>query len=189
MNRPVESRRRLLKALAAAGGAVTTATVLPDAWKKPLINSVVVPLHAQASAPSFITTIQFAYVVTGPEGVSGTLTPSNTPETHAFNTDLLSVHNFAITPTVVVDPSIADAFNLTVNETAVGGDSTNFFPATQNLTPNAVNGVIPFNVVNASVDNARFLSYQITLTPDNPIYPTYFLEITFDEDPPGSGAP
>ena len=44
-----EGRRRLLKALAVGGGAVVVGTSLPAAWTKPVIESVVLPAHTQAS--------------------------------------------------------------------------------------------------------------------------------------------
>jgi hypothetical protein len=43
------SRRRLLKKLAIGGGVVTTASSLPEKWKKPVIESVITPAHAQTS--------------------------------------------------------------------------------------------------------------------------------------------
>lgn len=43
------SRRKLLKILAASGGAVTTASVLPGKWSKPVIEAGVLPAHAQAT--------------------------------------------------------------------------------------------------------------------------------------------
>ena len=190
MKRPVEERRRLLKTLVAGGGALTVGSALPGSWKKPIIDSIVVPLHAQGSAPAFISTIEFAYSVTGgTEPVSGTLTPGNSPTTHIFNMSLLEDYDYTLTPNIVVDPSITDAFNLTVNEVVAGGYSTNFSPASQNLAPDNVNGVIPFAPIAGDVDDAAFLTYQITLTPDNPAFATFFLEITFDEAPAGPTLP
>jgi hypothetical protein len=66
-----ESRRRLLKALGIAGGGTVVArTVLPAAWLKPVVDAVVLPLHAQAS-PVLPTTITFSY--SGAGELSGTL--------------------------------------------------------------------------------------------------------------------
>ena len=44
-----EGRRQLLKALAVGGGAVVVGNSLPESWMKPVIESVVLPAHAQAS--------------------------------------------------------------------------------------------------------------------------------------------
>ncbi len=43
------NRREALKALAAAGGALTAAAFLPGRWTKPLVESGVLPAHAQGS--------------------------------------------------------------------------------------------------------------------------------------------
>ncbi|MGE0703511.1 MAG: glycine-rich domain-containing protein [Vicinamibacterales bacterium] len=43
------ARRALLRALAAGTGAVVAGNVLPKSWTKPVVDSIVLPLHAQAS--------------------------------------------------------------------------------------------------------------------------------------------
>ena len=43
------SRRRLLQAIAAAGGAVTASTLLPGEWLKPVVEAGVLPAHAQVT--------------------------------------------------------------------------------------------------------------------------------------------
>ena len=42
-------RRKVMKVLVIGG--VATAVALPGKWTKPLINAVIVPAHAAASAP------------------------------------------------------------------------------------------------------------------------------------------
>jgi len=189
MKRPVEERRQLLKKLLAGGAAVTAATTLPDSWKKPIVDSVMTPLHAQGSAPAFIQTVSIAYTITGPEGLSSTVTPATTPKTHLFNTNVLAAHDYSFVPSLTVQPGITDSFTLAVNEVIAGGDETNFTPATQNLAPSVNTGVVPFVAVNGSVDNARYAQYQFTFTPSNPAYQTYFLQVTLDEAPAGSALP
>ena len=54
-----EGRRRLLKALAVGGGAVVVGTSLPASWTKPVIESVVLPAHAQASGGAALTDEDF----------------------------------------------------------------------------------------------------------------------------------
>ena len=44
-----ESRRRLLKQLAAGGGVAVTAKSLPESWTKPVVNSVLLPAHARTT--------------------------------------------------------------------------------------------------------------------------------------------
>lgn len=48
-----QSRRTLLKSIAAGGGAVVAGKTLPDTWKKPVIDSVMLPAHAQTSGEDF----------------------------------------------------------------------------------------------------------------------------------------
>ncbi|GJL83572.1 MAG: hypothetical protein DHS20C01_32060 [marine bacterium B5-7] len=43
-------RRKLLKSLVAGGSvAATTATLFPEKWTKPVVDSVVLPSHAQTT--------------------------------------------------------------------------------------------------------------------------------------------
>ena len=52
-----EKRRKLLKAVAAAGGAVVAGKTLPETWSRPAVESVVLPAHAQTSPGSFSGTL------------------------------------------------------------------------------------------------------------------------------------
>ncbi len=52
------SRRQLLKALVATGGAITASTVLSGKWSKPLVEVGLLPAHAQVSQPPVITFYQ-----------------------------------------------------------------------------------------------------------------------------------
>jgi len=42
-------RRRLLKALLGAGAVTTGATMLPREWATPVVDTVILPVHAGAS--------------------------------------------------------------------------------------------------------------------------------------------
>lgn len=44
-----DSRRRLLKAILAGGGAVTTVKALPEKWTAPVMKTVILPAHAQTT--------------------------------------------------------------------------------------------------------------------------------------------
>ena len=44
-----ESRRKLLKSIAAGSGAIVAAKSLPESWSKPVVDSVMLPVHAQTS--------------------------------------------------------------------------------------------------------------------------------------------
>ncbi len=47
-----ECRRKLLKSIAAGTGAVAAGSAIPTKWSKPLVDSVVLPAHAQTTCPS-----------------------------------------------------------------------------------------------------------------------------------------
>ena len=44
-----QSRRKLLKSLAAGSGAIIAGKSLPESWSKPIVKSVVLPAHAETS--------------------------------------------------------------------------------------------------------------------------------------------
>jgi hypothetical protein len=44
-----ESRRKLLKSIAAGSGAIVAGKSLPDSWSRPIVESVLLPAHAQTS--------------------------------------------------------------------------------------------------------------------------------------------
>jgi hypothetical protein len=74
-----QSRRALLARLAATGAALGGAAALPDRWTRPIVDAVVVPLHAQAS-PMLLDPARLAgrwegtWVDETPVGGSGTAT-------------------------------------------------------------------------------------------------------------------
>jgi hypothetical protein len=46
------ARRKLLKGIAAGSGAVIAGKTLPENWSRPVVDSVMLPAHAQTSPPS-----------------------------------------------------------------------------------------------------------------------------------------
>ena len=50
------ARRRILKTLLAGGGVIAGAKALPEKWAKPVVESVVLPAHAQGSPVPLIFT-------------------------------------------------------------------------------------------------------------------------------------
>lgn len=49
MSEQNENRRKLLKSIAAGSGAVIAGKSLPESWSKPVVDSVMLPAHAQTS--------------------------------------------------------------------------------------------------------------------------------------------
>ena len=49
MSEQNENRRKLLKSIAAGSGAVIAGKSLPESWSKPVVDSVILPVHAQTS--------------------------------------------------------------------------------------------------------------------------------------------
>ncbi len=47
-----DSRRKLLKSIAAGGGAVVAGKSLPESWSNPVIDSVMLPVHASTTDDS-----------------------------------------------------------------------------------------------------------------------------------------
>ena len=47
-----ESRRKILKSIAAGSGAIVAGKSLPESWSRPVVDSVMLPAHAQTSDPS-----------------------------------------------------------------------------------------------------------------------------------------
>jgi len=49
MTHRARARRQLMKSLAAGGGVVVTGKLVPEEWKKPVLEHTILPVHAQAS--------------------------------------------------------------------------------------------------------------------------------------------
>ena len=60
------SRRKLLKTIAAGSGAVAAGNTLPESWSRRLVDSVLLPTHAEATDDS------------GSQGRGATTTPAPT---------------------------------------------------------------------------------------------------------------
>ncbi|MEE8389485.1 MAG: twin-arginine translocation signal domain-containing protein [Anaerolineae bacterium] len=81
------SRRKLLKALAAAGGAVAVTTLLPSKWAKPVVEVGVLPVHAQATAVAIPTAtprpLATIILCSTFNAAGGTIGPTDTIGTYA----------------------------------------------------------------------------------------------------------
>ena len=49
-----ESRRKLLKSITAGSGAIVAGKSLPESWSRPVVDSVMLPAHAQTSTTYII---------------------------------------------------------------------------------------------------------------------------------------
>lgn len=78
-----ESRRKLLKSIAAGSGAIIAGKSLPESWAKPVVDSVMLPAHAQTSVCALTMEV---YNAAGAPIASGT--------TIAFNPDPIPQADF-----------------------------------------------------------------------------------------------
>ena len=69
-NKSSESRRKLLKSLAASSGAIVVGKSLPESWSRPIVDSVLLPAHALTSNCTTELKLQdhFKSVLTGETG-------------------------------------------------------------------------------------------------------------------------
>ena len=56
-NKVAENRRKLLKTVAAGGGAIIAGKSLPENWARPAVDSVMLPAHAQTSGGPYSGTL------------------------------------------------------------------------------------------------------------------------------------
>ena len=80
-----DSRRKLLKSIAAGTGAVVAGKNLPESWSRPVVDSVMLPAHAQTSPGATST---YSGSIDIPETI-GALDPSQ-------DTLLASIMNFVV---------------------------------------------------------------------------------------------
>jgi hypothetical protein len=61
-----ESRRKILKSIAAGSGAVIAGKSLPDQWTKPIVDAALLPAHAQTSGcSSLVISMSWAALTPG----------------------------------------------------------------------------------------------------------------------------
>jgi|GEM_PF-1175315 len=91
-----ESRRKLLKSIAAGSGAIVAGKSLPESWSRPVVDSVMLPAHAQTSPPPSACTTEFAGTYEG--NATGTITRCN---------DVTEDHNPPLTIIIGADCSVS----------------------------------------------------------------------------------
>lgn len=148
-------RRELLKALAATGGAVTAASMLPGKWAKPVIEAGVLPAHAQGSA--FL--INVANTQNG-QGVDGITTTGGGPlpdqlfvtvQVTPAQAGISITDQFTTGPFGTVGPQTTDA----------SGQTTFDYQFCELFQPASVNGqasnsLIPFTIEFSFTDTATY---------------------------------
>jgi len=119
MSEQNENRRKLLKSLAAGSGAVIAGKSLPESWSKPVVDSVMLPAHAQTS-PSPCTPCLVAATYCAGSG-NGTGGGSIDIAVSINGTVSVDHSGFAVSPqTDSVDPCAGGAFSVTANSSGSG---------------------------------------------------------------------
>ena len=98
-----KSRRKLLKSIALGGGAIAVGKTLPQSWTRPVVESVMLPAHAQASVPSVLS-------------FSGQVFDSNslTDNTDANDKSLLAKVMDSVVPEAKADHNLAHTADLCI---------------------------------------------------------------------------
>ena len=149
------TRRNLLRALTIAGGAVAATQVLPKRWIRPVVDSVEIPVHAQASG-SF--TLGFSSPTSGATLPAGaySFTVTTTPPTSGVTIGMTTTH-----PTIVrfTAPGFVPGSGVTngsgqytanywlVNQNTLRqGTSNHSQPVPVDLTASANSGAVTYTV-------------------------------------------
>ncbi|MFZ0488510.1 MAG: hypothetical protein WAL83_16060 [Arenicellales bacterium] len=182
LTRSRQSRRRMLKSMALGTGAVVAEENMPAQWAKPMVNSVLLPAHAQTSISCSISASALLAQDTGSTADSAdqgnaaddtSYGPFNFPGT--YDQLVTGSGAVAVVPQVSVTPGVTDNFNLS---SVLTTDVNNNADLNQNVSPDPQNGTLPFNVIQAQSFN---FNITMTLTPDNSEFcgAPETLEITF----------
>ncbi|MGA8259036.1 MAG: hypothetical protein WB783_02365 [Arenicellales bacterium] len=169
LTRSKQSRRRMLKSMALGTGAMVAGENTPARWAKPMVNSVLLPAHAQTSISCSVSASALFAQDTSP-------TADVTDQGNSANDAFFGPFNFpgnydqlvtgsapvAVIPQVSVTPGVTDNFNLASDVT--GSSVAANADLNQNVSPDPENGAIPFNVI--EVQSPTF-NITMTLTPDN----------------------
>lgn len=112
--RKTVSRRQLLKAISAAGGAVAATTLLPNEWTPPIVETGALPIHAQASPAIIAGNLQKTFdslnscTTSGGTGSANTLTLNYNDPTGNFNAGSVAIYTSSLSTTI---PAEIDLFN------------------------------------------------------------------------------
>jgi|GEM_PF-6921040 len=126
---PDKGRCKLLKSIVAGSGVIVAGKSLPENWSKPVVDSVLLPAHAQATTPCTSCLDSATYCAGSGE--------SSITVTVALNGTVTVVHNRG-TGTDTVDPCTGGTFEV-------------IYSASGNLSQITVSGSIPCGVVDSIV--------------------------------------
>jgi hypothetical protein len=156
-------RRELLKALAAAGGAVTASSLLPGEWAKPVVEVGVLPAHAQVSAVPIPNPLLY--------GIQCNSDPGGGQLPHAVE-ESVTIQN--IMPRVLLLAGSGSVGNISVTMTVAVADGTPSLPNFDRSFPDTrdsnTSGVVDFGNLMVTGQNEHF-DFIFTFTaPDGHFY-------------------
>lgn len=177
ITRNKQSRRKILKSMAAGSGAVIAGKSVPEQWAKPMIDSVLLPVHAQTSGPTSCTVIGSITAYQDASASGDSYADQSPPSADDFvygpftipgdnYTDVPGSGRISLVPEFSVTPGVTD--NFTLNSVFLSDSPPPVSSAADlaqvSVSPDPVNGTIPFNAI--EVGTVDF-NITMTLTPDN----------------------
>lgn len=131
--RQARSRRDFVKKLAAGTAVAAGASqVLPKTWVKPVVDSVVLPVHAQSSQPGLITP-RWVLGDDAPGGLVGITTGTTNATDVLYDDDTEMAFSATLTPAAAVTVTI----NVVRTGTTYGSDAFGTLTAVANGTTGA----------------------------------------------------
>lgn len=150
-NKSSDSRRKLLKSIAAGSGAVIAGKNLPESWSRPVVDSVMLPAHA-VTTPCGGTEFEGKYV--GNAGATrlrcNDVTDSHTPRlTILIGADcFVTVEYGGSRPFSGVGTIVGDTFTVSISRTqdcnAQGGNNAGSGTVTGTVSGNEISGTASF---------------------------------------------
>jgi hypothetical protein len=118
-DRRVSSRRKLLKTLVTGGGAVVAAKTLPSEWTRPIVDRIILPVHAQSTGMLTLNAqVEVQNFDSDADGTDGDGVGIYPAGINAIDGADDSTMNFLISGTL--SPATAQSVSVTVDVT--GGD-------------------------------------------------------------------